>query len=241
VSLSLLVGVTSYTPTGGDKKSYSLPCEYVDALAAASVDVVLLPPGADPDLLARLDGLVLSGGGDIDPRTYAGATHDTMYMIDPRRDEFELALTERALRRDMPLLAICRGMQLLNVYFGGNLVPHLPEVYGETVLHRRPPREPVPHTVAVAEDSRLAGIVGPGSGLEVMSWHHQAVDALGAGLRIVARAEDEGPEAVESDVGTWVLGVQWHPELNASSNRNQAALFEGFAAACRHYSGSEGK
>ena len=241
MSLPSLVGVTSYTPTGGDKKSYSLPCEYVDALAAANVDVVLLPPGADPDLLSRLDGLVLSGGGDIDPRTYAGTAHDTMYMIDPRRDEFELALTERALRCDMPLLAICRGMQLLNVYFGGSLVPHLPEVYGETVPHRLPPREPVAHAVAVDESSRLAKMVGSGAGLEVMSWHHQAIDRLGAGLRIVARAQDDVPEAVETDAGEWVLGVQWHPELNASSNRNQAALFEGFAAACRRYSGRVGR
>lgn len=237
--MSLLVGVTTYTPAGEDKKGYSLPCEYVDALAAAGADVVLLPPATNVDLLSRLDGLVLAGGGDLDPATYSGSLHETIYMVDPRRDEFELGLLERALRYDMPVFAICRGMQVLNVHLGGTLLAHVPERYGETVLHRLPPREPVAHPVTISPRSRLAGFVGCEATVEVISWHHQAIDVAGEGLRVVARAADGLPEAVETDAGTWVFGVQWHPELNAARERSQAALFDEFTAACRRYAGSE--
>jgi putative glutamine amidotransferase len=127
----------------------------------------------------------------------------------------------------MPLFAICRGMQVLNVALGGTLVPHLPELYGDTVTHRNPPREPVPHDVVVREGSRLAQCIGPGTH-EVVSWHHQAVAELGRGLTPSAHAADGVVEALDVDAGSWVAAVQWHPELNAATSPAQAKLFSSF-------------
>ena len=233
--MTVLVGVTSYTPAVSDKRSYVLPCQYVDCLRRAGVDVVLLPLGSAPSLLERLDGLVLAGGGDIDPELYGGRVHATTYMVDRTRDDFEIELLQEVIVREMPVLAICRGMQVLNVARGGSLVAHVPERYGETVTHRLPPREPVAHPVEVALASRLAGLVGDGV-LEAVSWHHQAVDRLGNGLRVVASAADGVIEAVEATDAEWIFGVQWHPELNADSNRRQAALFVSLAVAAAAYS-----
>lgn len=225
-----LVGVTSYTPIDEESKAYSLPHEYVHALQAAGADVVLLPGGDAGACLSRLDGLVLSGGGDIDPEVYGGGSHETTYMVDPVRDRFELELAGLALEREMPLLAICRGMQILNVHLGGDLVAHLPERFGDDVTHRQPPREPTPHAVTVDAGSRLAEVVGAGQ-VDVISWHHQAVDRLADGLRVVARAADGVPEAVELDGRPGVFAVQWHPELNFATSRAQARLFETFVNA----------
>jgi putative glutamine amidotransferase len=223
--MPVVVGVTSYTPPTTERRAYALPCEYVDSVRAAGAEVVLLPHGTPDALLERLDGLILAGGGDIDPACYGGERHDLNYMVDPVRDEFEVGLVRQARQRDMPLLAICRGMQILNVALGGSLVAHVPERWGDAVSHRAPPREPIKHEVEVAPDSRLGGMVGPGR-LEVVSWHHQAVDRLGAGLRVVAQSLDGLPEAVESEGPDWTFGVQWHPELNAREEPRQAKLFE---------------
>ena len=201
--MSVVVGVTAYTPRGGDGKSYSLPCEYVDSLLAAGVEPVLLATGDAGAQLEVLDGLVLAGGGDVDPQVYGGSGHETVYMVDRRRDEFELELARTSLSLAMPLLAICRGMQILNVALGGTLLAHIPERYGDAIAHRLPPRKPVPHRVAVAEGSELAEIVGAGN-VEVVSWHHQAVDRLGRGVRVVAQATDGVVEAVAL---LWVAGI----------------------------------
>jgi putative glutamine amidotransferase len=232
--VSAVVGVTAYTPAGGDGKSYALPCEYVESLLAAGVQPVLLAAGDAGAELGALDGLVLSGGGDVDPEVYGSKGHTAIYMVDRRRDEFELELVRVSLARGMPLLAICRGMQILNVALGGTLVAHLPERYGDSVAHRLPPRKPVAHQVEVAAGSELAGIVGAGT-IGVMSWHHQAIDRMGRGLRAVAHAPDGVVEAVALEVGHWVVAVQWHPELSAASDARQAALFLAFAAAARVY------
>lgn len=222
-----LVGVTSYTPVGSGPPSYSLPCDYVAALEAAGAAVVLLPGGDVRSLLSRLDGVVLSGGGDIDPARYGGPPHETTYMVDEARDTFEFSVLEETLERGMPLLAICRGMQVLNVALGGTLVTHLPELYGDRVIHRNPPREPVPHEVVVREDSQLARCIGSGTH-EVVSWHHQAVAELGRGLTPSAHAADGVVEALDVDTASWVAAVQWHPELNAATSPAQAKLFSAF-------------
>lgn len=233
-----LVGLTTYTPPGDENRKYSIPAEYVDSLRRSGVEVLLLAAGDAEVCLAPLDGLVLSGGGDLDPVLYGAEAHEKTYMVDRERDDFELALARHALACRMPLLAICRGLQVLNVVAGGSLVAHVPDTYGDSVTHRAPPRDPIPHAVDVlASDSLLAQALGPGRA-EVMSWHHQAVDALGHGLRVTARAEDGLIEAFEPEPGAaggWTVAVQWHPELNAATDRKQAALFEAFRDAADQY------
>jgi putative glutamine amidotransferase len=230
-----LVGITTYTPPGDENRKYSIPAEYIDSLRDAGMEVLLLAAGDAEACLAPLDGLVLSGGGDIDPSSYDGAPHDATYMVDRERDDFEFELARLVLERSMPLLAICRGLQIVNIAAGGSLVSHVPEHYGEAVIHRAPPRNPIPHSVEVASgDSHLADSIGEGTA-EIMSWHHQAVDRLGDGLRVTARASDGLIEALEPDGKGWVVAVQWHPELNAGSDRKQAALFEAFRDAALDY------
>ncbi|RMF24469.1 MAG: gamma-glutamyl-gamma-aminobutyrate hydrolase family protein, partial [Deltaproteobacteria bacterium] len=224
-----MVVISCYTPCGEDDSSYRLPREYIDCLTAAGLETIIVPAGSGA-ALDRADGLVLAGGGDIDPRTYGGKPHPTNYMVDHERDTLELRLLDRALAAGMPVLAICRGMQILNVAFGGDLVAHVPERYGEAVRHRLPPREPVAHQVRVACGSRLAAALGA-TEVCVMSWHHQAVDAVGEGLSVSAHAEDGVVEALETEDGGWVLGVQWHPELDAREKPPQRRLFDDFAAA----------
>jgi putative glutamine amidotransferase len=186
------------------------------------------------EALAVLDGVVLTGGGDLDPQLYGGASHPTIYNVDAERDRQELALARAILDEGLPTLGICRGMQVLNVALGGTLIEHLPAEVGETVLHRAPPREPVPHTVAVEPRTRLAAALGLEGGhpeLPIVSWHHQAVRAAGAGARIGARASDGVIEAFELPEHPWLLAVQWHPELSAESDPRQQRLFDELLAA----------
>ncbi|HYB97593.1 MAG TPA: gamma-glutamyl-gamma-aminobutyrate hydrolase family protein [Candidatus Limnocylindrales bacterium] len=224
------VGITTYTPAGSDTALYSLPRDYIDALARADASPVLMVPhGADA--LDRLDGLVLTGGGDIDPSIYGADWHETNYFVDPVRDRFELDLAREAMESGLPLLAICRGLQIVNVALGGTLVAHLPERYGEAVAHRAVPRSPVGHCAIIAERSLLAEVVGA-EVLEVHSWHHQCVDRLGRGLTATAHAEDGVVEALElENARGWMLAVQWHPELGAASSLRQQAIFDAFARA----------
>ncbi len=211
-----LVGLSSY-PRAGDYPSFSLPCDYIDAVRSVGGTPVILPPG-EPEparLLDSLDALILSGGGDIGATTYGGAPHETTYNISEERDGFELALTRAALARpELPVLCICRGMQVLNVARGGTLHGHIPDKFGEKVTHRLPPRRPTRHGVRVEAGSRLAGILGTLEP-EVCSWHHQAIDRLGEGLDAVAWSEDGVIEAVEVQGHPWCFGIQWHPEMQA--------------------------
>lgn len=225
-----LIGLTTYGR--GENNRYGLPAEYVDAVRRAGGIPVLMPPGgrAPNDWLESLDGLILSGGGDIDPARYGGSQHEALYNIDHERDAFEFALVEQALARRMPLLGICRGMQMLNVHLGGSLHEHVPDVYGETLAHRAPPREPTPHPLRIAAGTRLASLLGREEVLAA-SWHHQAVKALGRGLVPVAYAPDGLVEALEWPEYPWLLAVQWHPELTAASDPGQQGLFDAFVAA----------
>ncbi|HYC56430.1 MAG TPA: gamma-glutamyl-gamma-aminobutyrate hydrolase family protein [Candidatus Binatia bacterium] len=237
------IGITTYTPTGSDTALYSLPRDYVDALARAGATPVLMVPDSSA-ILERLDGLVLTGGGDIDPSLYGAEWHETNYFVDPIRDQFEIELARAAITAGMPLLAICRGLQIVNVALGGTLVPHLPDRYGEAVAHRAMPRSPVGHCAIVAERSLLASVVGD-SRIDVHSWHHQCVDRIGAGLVATAHAEDGVVEALELEAGCgWMLAVQWHPELGAAQCGRQQAIFDAFARAAgarRDEHGSHGR
>jgi len=225
-----LIAITTY-PADGDGR-VSLPVEYVDSVRRAGGRTLLIAPG-EPDpsgLVDLVDGLVLTGGGDVDPALWGGPEHETVYQTDPARDSFELELVRLAVQRGVPTLAICRGLQVLNVALGGSLHVHVPDVVGDAVTHRLPPREPVAHRVCVDEGCTLALALGA-TDIAPMSWHHQAVDRLGEGLRVVAHAPDGVIEAVELDGHPWLLGVQWHPELTAHTDPTQAALFEGLVEA----------
>ena len=222
-----LIGITSYG-RAGERQVFSLPCEYVDVVRLAGGVPVVLPAveGEIPEVLDSIHGLILPGGGDIDPAHYGGVRHDANYGISPERDGFEMQLARAALARpDLPVLCICRGMQLLNVALGGDLVPHIPDQYGERVPHRRPERLPVEHDVRIDPTSRLGTLLQT-SELVVQSVHHQAVARLGRGLRAVAWSPDGVIEAIESSEHPFALALQWHPELGALSDARQRRLFE---------------
>ena len=237
-----LIGISSYG-RAGQRQTFSLPCEYVDVVRLAGGVPIMLPAveGEVPEALEVIDALILPGGGDVDPAHYGGDRHDANYGISPERDGFELGLARAALaRRDLPVLCICRGMQLVNVVLGGDLVSHIPDHFGDQVAHRHPELRPVPHPVKLDPTSRLAGILGDAE-LSVQSVHHQAVGRLGAGLRAVGWSPDGVIEAVESDQHPFLIGVQWHPELGALGDERQRRLFEALVAHRRQTSAPTGR
>jgi putative glutamine amidotransferase len=205
-----------------DHPEMALGMTYLQAIERAGAVPVVLPPCVSDleSLIARLDGVCLSGGPDLDPEAYgARERHAELGPTEPSLDAFELALARAALERGMPLLGICRGSQALNVACGGTLHQHLPG-------HRQ--SEPGPtttHEVEVLAGTRLAGLIGPGS-YAVNSFHHQAVDEVGQGLRVAALAADGMVEAIEGGAG-FAIGVQWHAETLAD-----ARLFEALVGAC---------
>jgi putative glutamine amidotransferase len=219
-----------------DEDAHVLSRSYVDAVQRAGGAALVLP--ADPDWTTRpddvldlLDGLLLAGGADVDPRFYGAEAHPETKGTTPERDVFEIALARRAVERDMPFLGICRGMQVINVALGGTLHQHLPEVVGHGE-HRRV----LGSFVGADHDVRLDGgsLAARSAGEEVhvtKSHHHQGLDALGQGLVVTGRSDlDDLPEAVELPDRRFVLGVQWHPEADERS-RLISALVEEAAAA----------
>jgi putative glutamine amidotransferase len=208
----------------------TLGLSYMRAIERAGGLPVALPPlkgeNVDP-LLDRLSGLLLTGGPDIDPACYGAEPHPELGPIDHDVDVFEIALCRQADRRGMPILGICRGAQVLNVAREGSLIQHLPDT-GTAVEHRQvEPGDRTTHVVRVAPDSGLAQATGGGP-VDVNSFHHQAIDRLGLGLRPVAWAQDGVIEAIEADEGQdgqLVLGVQWHAETLVEETE-QLALFE---------------
>lgn len=206
-----------------DQEAMLLPRSYIDAVQNAGGIAVMIPPDAhltqDPDvILDVIDGLVLAGGADIDPAAYGQPRHDQTAHTVPERDSFEIALARRALERDLPLLGICRGMQLINVACGGTLVQHLPERFGHHE-HRRVPGsfDGADHDVRLAEGS-LASRVAQEPTHATKSHHHQGVDRIGEGLQVSGWSTlDDLPEAIELVGNRFALGVQWHPEADAAS------------------------
>ncbi len=227
-----LIGLTSYGRTADNR--YTLPAEYLDAVRRAGGVPILIAPGEPrwETALESVDALVLTGGGDIDPIRYAGRRHDTNYGVDPERDVLELALGRKVIDSGLPVLGICRGAQILNVVQGGKLIEHIPDEFGETVLHRAPPREPVRHSVTLKASSRLAHILGLQE-LHVTSWHHQALRGAAKGFEAVAHAADGTIEAIEMPGHPWLVAVQWHPELTAATDPLQQRLFDALVASGR--------
>jgi putative glutamine amidotransferase len=215
---------------------------YFSALAGAGGAPVVMPPldpGLAPSFVAGLAGVCLSGGPDVDPSTYGAEPHPKLGETHPDVDRFEVAVVREAERLGMPILAICRGCQVLDVARGGDLYQDLPSEVGTTVHHQRGgPDEPaVWHEVTVEPGSLLARSLGRTEGLEVNAFHHQAVRRLGDGLRAVAHAPDGVIEATELPGAEFEVGVQWHPEAIAD-RPEQASLFGAFVEAARRYAAS---
>jgi putative glutamine amidotransferase len=217
-----------------------VPIRYVEALRrAGGIEAIVMTEDLDDDevedLLDRVDGLLLLGGGDLDPRTYHEEAHTKVYGVSEQRDATELALARAALGRDFPVLAICRGHQILNVALGGALEQHLPDLRGVDE-HGQPgvAGGALEHEVKVEPGTRLAAVMG-GERATASCHHHQAVDEPGQGLRVVARADDGIIEATElADPGApWVVSVQWHPEDTAATDPAQQRLFDTLVAEAR--------
>ena len=228
-----VVGITTYvTPA---KWSYweveaaLVPAAYVQAVERAGGRPLLIPPsdGGVEETLDAVDGLIFSGGADLDPTLYGQEPHAETFGIHEDRDRSELALLQGALERDMPVLAICRGSQVLNVARGGDLVQHLPDVVGDE-KHKHTPGTFADHDVTLEEGTKLASVLGDRA--PVKSHHHQGFGRVGEGLRVAALAEDGTVEAVEDPSHRFALGVLWHPEAGEDMK-----LFEGLVEAAAAY------
>jgi putative glutamine amidotransferase len=224
-----IVGITSYAEEARwgvwDAPAALIPLAYVRAVEAAGGRPLLVPPSADgvEETLDALDGLIFSGGADLDPASYGAEAHPETNGVRPDRDGAELALLEGALARDMPVLAVCRGSQVLNVARGGDLVQHLPEVVGHEG-HKHTPGVFADHDVDVLPGTRLHEVVGEHA--PVKSHHHQGYGRLGEGLREAARASDGTVEAIEDPSRRFALGVLWHPEEGEDAGLFRALVEE---------------
>jgi putative glutamine amidotransferase len=231
-----VIGITSYAEEGvrwgvWELPAALIPLAYVQAVERAGGRPLLVPPSREgvDETLDALDGLLLSGGSDLDPELYDAEAHPETNGIRPERDRAELALLEAALERDMPVLAVCRGSQVLNVARGGDLVQHLPEVVGDE-KHKHTPGAFADHDVDLKEGTRLQGLLGDRA--PVKSHHHQGYGSIGEGLVESAWAEDGTVEALEDPTRRFTLGVLWHPEAG-----EDFALFEALVEEARAYRG----
>jgi len=234
-----LIGITTSVTVDKTPERAYVNIAYVRAVQDAGGLPLLLPPHlsaeAQAALWPRLDGLVLTGGGDIDPVRFAAGRHAKVDDVSPARDELEIGLTRRALDDDVPLFAICRGIQVLNVALGGTLVQDLPSERPGPIAHsQREPRAQPTHAVKVmGEGTRLGRVLGALE-VSVNSMHHQAIDTLGFGLREVAWAPDGVIEGVEMPgEERFVLGVQWHPEELVGHDPAARNLFAAVVDAAR--------
>jgi len=215
-------------------REMALGMPYMKSVEAAGGLPVVIPPlpeEAIEPLLDRLDGICLSGGPDIDPATYDAEPHPELGPIEPDLDRFELDVARRADAREMPILAICRGTQAINIVRGGILHQHIPELSAEIPHRQKVASDQPSHAVEIRPESHLAAVI-EGQEIEVNSFHHQAIDRLGEGLEVSACAPDGTIEAIEDPGRRFLIGVQWHAET-LTHRPYEAALFERFVDACR--------
>jgi len=236
-----LIAVTTYTffmlRDHLHERTQAVAESYVSMLSQAGGMAVLIPAnfGLDrvPELASRIDGILLSGGPDVDPFHFGAEPHRKLGKIDPVRDELEIALSKIALERSIPVLAICRGIQVLNVALGGTLIQDIPSHVPGHISHEvRGVVEGAGHTIDLDPESRLAKMVGS-TLLRVTSDHHQAVEDVGEGLLVSAWARDGIVEAIEHKEHPFMIGLQWHPERNPTMTPDTRVILDEFMKACR--------
>jgi putative glutamine amidotransferase len=233
-----VIGITAYAEPSvrwgvWDQPAAVIPLAYVRAIESAGGRPLLIPPSDDgiAETLDVVDGILFSGGSDMDPAVYGAEPHPETTGVRPDRDRGELALLTAALERDMPVLAVCRGSQVLNVALGGDLVQHLPDVVGDE-KHKHTPGVFADHDVDLMEGTRVAALLGDRA--PVKSHHHQGFGRLGDGLVEAARADDGTLEALEEPSKRFAVGVLWHPEEG-----EDAALFQALVDEARAYRASK--
>ena len=232
--LILLPGKLTTDAKGVRGDSFSTGRLYSQAIARAGGVALQVPPVAQSiesadELVSRFDGVIIQGGGDIDPSLYGQAQLSTkIYGISAEHDALELAIVRAAIDQNKPVLAICRGMQILNVALGGTLHQDLGEVLDDGETHWN-----TYHEIVLTVDSRVARAMKTTSPKRSHSFHHQALDKVANDLRVTGRAADNTVEAVEHASAKWIVGVQWHPEDDASTEPDQQKLFDGFIEAAK--------
>lgn len=240
-----LIGVTAGHILGSAERqrrqdvSFGCGKSFVTEVVAAGGAATLLPPSEQRDvvraMMERVDGLLLSGGGDISALEFGAEPHPNIRIVDPPRDRMEIEATRLAVRRGIPVLGICRGIQILNVALGGGLVQDIAAEIENPVRHWALDLTPsLSHTIDVEADSILASLIGKGR-IAVTSIHHQAAGRVAKGLRVTARAPDGVIEAIESSDGRPILTVQFHPEEDAGDRSRFATIFAWFIQQARRY------
>jgi putative glutamine amidotransferase len=237
-----LIGITTaHMPHPEGLPMVAVQESYVRSVLNAGGVPVLIPLGLQlTDLqviLERINGLLLTGGGDIDPKRFAGENHPTIHQVDPDRDEVEIRLVEEAVRTGKPFLGICRGIQVINVAFGGNLYTDIGSQKPDSLDHKWVTGRPwsyLAHSIQVQENSRLAKILG-GTDLKVNSLHHQAISQIADGFQALAFAPDGIIEAIELPGHPFGMAVQWHPEW-LQEHPPMRALFKAFVQAAGGHS-----
>lgn len=225
----------------GDFRRYALANTYTNAVLAAGGIPVILPAhdGMIDDLLDTLDGIIFSGGSDINSARWNEEAHPASYGFDDERDEFELQAIRKVVGRDMPLLGICRGIQSVNVALGGTIVQDIPDQVPGAIEHRQQKdgkkRDTTSHSITIAEGDNLLHRIHGDATMDVNSFHHQAIRDLGDGLEVIATAEDGVIEAVWHPNMTFGLAVQWHPEMLAEDVADQAEIFTAFVRAAAEH------
>ncbi|MBI3005713.1 MAG: gamma-glutamyl-gamma-aminobutyrate hydrolase family protein [Ignavibacteriales bacterium] len=230
-NLNPIIGITTYA--ANELNQFYLPRAYVDSVRSEGGFPILLPPGESRvhDAAEFIDGLMFAGGGDIDPSKYDGKHHSSIERVNAERDEFEISLAKLVFHSNTPVLGICRGMQVLSVSSGGDLIQNIPDTLPPGILHRGEGRTPAQHSVHIEKKSHLGKIFGVNE-IQVQSSHHQGLHTIPSQWNIAAHSPDGLVEAMEHKTHPWMIAVLWHPELSPD-DVSQKKLLHAFIEAAR--------